>query len=146
MFVQTIATNIAALSVGLTITDASINEALLSRLNIDIETCIVCYAGIIIGKITGTKLTNKVKCVWTIYKRSFIRTFYILCLAFANAVFIWFTLAQWLQLPEQLEHDPLFLIDLKAVTMSDIKISEIMMVASILFPFVSKVFLLTSKS
>ncbi len=59
LIVQGIATSIDALSVGLTISDNNLSEALLTALIIAIVTFIVCFAGVVIGKKCGTKLSNK---------------------------------------------------------------------------------------
>lgn len=59
LLVQGIATSIDALSVGFTISDYKVAEALLSSLLIGIVTFIICYAGLGIGKKAGTKLAGK---------------------------------------------------------------------------------------
>ena len=59
LLVQGVATSIDALSVGFTISDYNLPEALLSCLLIGLVTFIVCYAGILIGKKAGTRLAGK---------------------------------------------------------------------------------------
>ena len=59
LFVQGIATSIDALSVGFTIAEYSSSAAVLTALIIALVTFIICYAGLIIGKKFGTKLSNK---------------------------------------------------------------------------------------
>lgn len=59
LFVQGLATSIDALSVGFTIADYNLVEALVSVLIIGLITFIVCTAGLIIGKKFGTKLAHK---------------------------------------------------------------------------------------
>ena len=59
LLVQGVATSIDALSVGFTIADYSLPEALLSCLLIGVVTFFICYAGISIGKKAGTKLAGK---------------------------------------------------------------------------------------
>ena len=59
LIVQGIATSIDALSVGFTISDYNLTEALLCALVIAIVTFIICLGGIIIGKKVGTKLAGK---------------------------------------------------------------------------------------
>ena len=59
LVVQGIATSIDALSVGFTISDYNLPEALLSCFIIGVVTFAICFAGIIIGKKAGTKLANK---------------------------------------------------------------------------------------
>ena len=59
LLVQGVATSIDALSVGFTIADYSLPEALLSCLLIGVVTFFICYAGICIGKKAGTKLAGK---------------------------------------------------------------------------------------
>lgn len=59
LLVQGIATSIDALSVGFTISDYGIFEAVLSCLLIGVVTFAICFFGIIIGKKVGTKLSGK---------------------------------------------------------------------------------------
>ena len=59
LIVQGVATSIDALSVGFTISDYNILEALLSCLLIGALTFFICFAGIYIGKQAGTKLAGK---------------------------------------------------------------------------------------
>ena len=59
LLVQGVATSIDALSVGFTIADYSLPEALLSCLLIGVVTFFICYAGLSIGKKAGTKLAGK---------------------------------------------------------------------------------------
>jgi len=59
LMVQGIATSIDALSVGFTISDYNTVMALIASLLIGITTLIICYAGLIIGKKAGTKLSGK---------------------------------------------------------------------------------------
>lgn len=59
LIVQGIATSIDALSVGFTISEYNLPEALLSCTIIGIVTFFICYAGIAIGKKAGTALANK---------------------------------------------------------------------------------------
>ncbi len=59
LLVQGVATSIDALSVGFTIADYSLPEALLSCLLIGVVTFFICYTGICIGKKAGTKLAGK---------------------------------------------------------------------------------------
>ena len=59
LLVQGIATSIDALSVGFTIADYNLTEAILACLLIGLVTFIICYAGIFIGKKAGTKLAGK---------------------------------------------------------------------------------------
>ncbi len=59
LLVQGVATSIDALSVGFTIADYKIFEALLSCILIGVVTFFICYAGINIGKKAGTKLAGK---------------------------------------------------------------------------------------
>ena len=57
--VQGIATSIDALSVGFAIAENTFFEALISVIIIAAVTLAVCTAGIIIGKLFGSKLSNK---------------------------------------------------------------------------------------
>ncbi len=59
LFVQAIATSIDALSVGLTIAEYSIGEAVICALIIATITFILSFASVFIGKKFGTKLGNK---------------------------------------------------------------------------------------
>ncbi|MBQ7800451.1 MAG: manganese efflux pump [Oscillospiraceae bacterium] len=59
LIIQGIATSIDALSVGFTIADYNLTEALLSCLLIGVVTFFICFAGILIGKKAGTKLAGK---------------------------------------------------------------------------------------
>ena len=59
LLVQGVATSIDALSVGFTIADYRLPEALLASLLIGIVTFVICYAGLAIGKKAGTKLAGK---------------------------------------------------------------------------------------
>lgn len=59
IFLQGVATSIDALSVGLTIADLNFTEALIEAAIIAAVTFIICFAGVIIGKKFGTKLSNK---------------------------------------------------------------------------------------
>ncbi len=59
LLVQGVATSIDALSVGFTIADYKLFEALLACLLIGVVTFFICYAGIHIGKKAGTKLAGK---------------------------------------------------------------------------------------
>ena len=59
LIVQGIATSIDALSVGFTISDHSLPEALLACALIGVVTFLICYAGLAIGKKAGTHLAGK---------------------------------------------------------------------------------------
>lgn len=59
LLVQGVATSIDALSVGLTIADYNLTEALIESLIIGIVTFVICVAGVLIGKRFGTKLAGK---------------------------------------------------------------------------------------
>lgn len=59
LLVQGVATSIDALSVGFTISDYNVWEALLACALIGFVTFFICYAGLAIGKKAGTKLANK---------------------------------------------------------------------------------------
>ncbi len=59
LLVQGLATSIDALSVGFTISDYRLPEAMLSCLVIGAVTFFVCYAGILIGKGAGTRLAGR---------------------------------------------------------------------------------------
>ncbi|MDO5448793.1 MAG: manganese efflux pump [Clostridia bacterium] len=56
LFIQAVATSIDALSVGFTISEYSISEALICNLIIAITTFVISVAGVLIGKKVGTKL------------------------------------------------------------------------------------------
>lgn len=59
LMVQGIATSIDALSVGFTISDYSCLMAIICSLIIAVVTFIISYAGLVLGKKFGTKLSNK---------------------------------------------------------------------------------------
>lgn len=59
LLIQGVATSIDALSVGFTIADYKLPEAILACLLIGIVTFFICFAGIAIGKKAGTKLAGK---------------------------------------------------------------------------------------
>ncbi len=59
LLIQGIATSIDALSVGFTIADYNIWNALLCAGIIAVETFVICFIGIIIGKNLGTRLKGK---------------------------------------------------------------------------------------
>ena len=59
LLVQGIATSIDALSGGFTISHYGLTEALLSCLVIGLVTFVICFAGIIIGRKSGTCLAGK---------------------------------------------------------------------------------------
>lgn len=59
LIVQGVATSIDALSVGFTISDYDILEALLACLLIGVVTFAICFVGLILGKRVGTKLSGK---------------------------------------------------------------------------------------
>ena len=59
LLVQGVATSIDALSVGFTISDYRLVEALLACLLIGVVTFFICYAGLAIGKKAGTRLADK---------------------------------------------------------------------------------------
>lgn len=59
LLIQGVATSIDALSVGFTIADYNLLEAVLSCLLIGVVTFFICFAGIMIGKKAGTKLAGK---------------------------------------------------------------------------------------
>lgn len=59
LMVQGIATSIDALSVGFTIADYNFLMALVCAIIIAVVTFIICFAGIVIGKKFGTRLSNK---------------------------------------------------------------------------------------
>ena len=58
LMLQGIATSIDALSVGFTISDYTMIEALVAALIIAMVTLVICYIGLILGKTLGTKLAN----------------------------------------------------------------------------------------
>lgn len=59
LLLQGVATSIDALSVGFTIAEYKVMQALLACLIIGIVTFVICFCGIGIGKTAGTKLANK---------------------------------------------------------------------------------------
>jgi len=59
LMVQGIATSIDALSVGFTISEYNVLEALIACIVIGIVTWFICFVGLEIGKRAGTKLSNK---------------------------------------------------------------------------------------
>lgn len=59
LLVQGVATSIDALSVGFTIADYTLSLALLAVLIIAFVTFFICFAGVIIGRKFGTKLSGK---------------------------------------------------------------------------------------
>ena len=59
LLIQGIATSIDALSVGFTIADYGLANAIVSALLIAAVTFAICLCGILIGKISGTHLSNK---------------------------------------------------------------------------------------
>ena len=59
LIVQGVATSIDALSVGFTIAEYGLAEAILAALIIAVVTFFICYAGLFIGKKAGTKLAGK---------------------------------------------------------------------------------------
>lgn len=59
LLVQGIATSIDALSVGFTISDYNLGEALVAALVIALVTFIICFSGILIGKKMGTCFAGK---------------------------------------------------------------------------------------
>lgn len=59
LMVQGIATSIDALSVGFTISEYNVLEALIACVVIGIVTWFICFVGLEIGKRAGTKLSNK---------------------------------------------------------------------------------------
>ncbi len=59
LLVQGVATSIDALSVGFTIADYTLSLALLAVLTIAVVTFFICFAGVIIGRKFGTKLSGK---------------------------------------------------------------------------------------
>ncbi|MBO4893312.1 MAG: manganese efflux pump [Clostridia bacterium] len=59
LMLQGVATSIDALSVGFTISDYTVGEALVSCAVIGTVTFIICFAGLAIGKKAGTKLAGK---------------------------------------------------------------------------------------
>ena len=58
LLVQGVATSIDALSVGFTISDYILSEAMLACLLIGAVTFIICFAGLAIGRKAGTRLAN----------------------------------------------------------------------------------------
>ncbi len=59
LIMQGIATSIDALSVGFTIANYHFLEAMTGAIIIAITTFIICYIGLNIGRVAGTKLSNK---------------------------------------------------------------------------------------
>jgi len=59
LIVQGVATSIDALSVGFTIAEHTLLQALICVLIIAVVTFFICVAGVIIGKKFGTKLAGK---------------------------------------------------------------------------------------
>lgn len=59
LLMQGVATSIDALSVGFTISDYHLPEAVLSCLIIGIVTFCICFLGLVIGRKAGTKLAGK---------------------------------------------------------------------------------------
>ena len=59
LLVQGVATSIDALSVGFTISEYNLAEAMLAALIIALVTFIICTGGLIIGKRVGTKFAGK---------------------------------------------------------------------------------------
>ena len=59
LVVQGIATSIDALSVGFTISEYNLAEAVMSALIIAVTTFIICFCGLFIGKKAGTRLAGK---------------------------------------------------------------------------------------
>lgn len=59
LLVQGVATSIDALSVGFTIADYRLPEAVLASILIGVVTFFICFAGLMIGKRAGTKLAGK---------------------------------------------------------------------------------------
>ena len=59
LLIQGVATSIDALSVGFTIADYNFGEALIACLLIGFVTFFICFAGLSIGKVVGTRLAGK---------------------------------------------------------------------------------------
>ncbi len=59
LLVQGVATSIDALSVGFTISEYNVGEAILSAVIISAITFVICLGGVLVGKKFGTKLSNK---------------------------------------------------------------------------------------
>ena len=59
LMVQGIATSIDALSVGFTISDYNFTMALIESCIIGVVTFVICFAGIIIGRIFGNRLSGR---------------------------------------------------------------------------------------
>ena len=59
LLVQGVATSIDALSVGFTIAEYNFLEALIACLLIGVVTFFICFAGLSIGKVAGTRLAGK---------------------------------------------------------------------------------------
>ncbi len=63
IFLQTIATSIDALSVGVTFSNYAVDEALISSSIIALVTFLICILGHYIGKIFGNKFNNKAQII-----------------------------------------------------------------------------------
>ncbi len=59
LLVQGVATSIDALSVGFTISEYNLTEAIAAVITIAIVTFIICCAGLVLGRTFGTKLAGK---------------------------------------------------------------------------------------
>ena len=59
LLIQGVATSIDALSVGFTVAEYNVAEAIISCLLIGVVTFLICFAGIEIGKRAGTALAGK---------------------------------------------------------------------------------------
>ena len=59
LLLQAVATSIDALSVGFKIVEYNFTEALVSAVVIALVTFVICFAGVILGKKTGTLLSGK---------------------------------------------------------------------------------------
>ncbi|OON87745.1 hypothetical protein BXO88_03505 [Oribacterium sp. C9] len=59
LIMQGIATSIDALSVGFTIAEYHLAEAMICTVLIAVTTFVICIAGLKIGRVAGTKLSNK---------------------------------------------------------------------------------------
>lgn len=59
LMVQCVATSIDALSVGFTVSEYNLTEAFVSCLIIGLATFAICFAGLALGKKTGTFFANK---------------------------------------------------------------------------------------
>ena len=58
LLLQAVATSIDALSVGFTISDYNVIQAIVCALLIAAVTCIICFAGVLLGKKFGTALSG----------------------------------------------------------------------------------------